>query len=84
VSYLEYLDAKRERDQRLIDSLHGGSDATTGRQSHGVFIPMPSDSPANKPLPPPPAPRDGTGWGPEMEIENGAALLFPWLEEDER
>jgi len=62
----------------LVRALHGGPDdlptssGFDGGTFRGVEVPKPVLQPA-------PAPSSGDGWGPEVEIEDGAELFFPWL-----
>lgn len=82
-----YSEMKRRAEHELLASIHG-SELPAELQSEGSSFDGGAREVRHLPhLPdylfrPPTEARDELGWGPEYEIEDGAALLFPWLENE--
>jgi hypothetical protein len=79
---MSYYESKLERHRALIASVHGDDgdcqpSSSSGSWDGGVrtdYTPRPEPRPG-----PYLGPISGDGWGPEIEIENGAELIFPSL-----
>lgn len=83
---MSYWETKQARNAAFIASIHGGPDleptpTDTPDFDGGVRVGEPVYSPLHDNLQPV-APRQGDRWGAEYEIENGASLLFSWIEDE--